>query len=356
LVAQDSTKRTTIGGYGEVHYINPSGTNTPAEVNVARFIIYLGHSFSDRITLRSELELEDTKVEGGEPGGEVALEQAYLDYRFSSAFTLRAGLLLVPVGILNELHEPPTFNGVARPLYDRVIIPTTWRDIGVGVAGVIPGAQGLSYRAYLLNGLVANSFGAETGIRGGRQEGREASFANAAVVARVEYARPGLKLGLSGYRGGSANEEAALGTGLFSAPVTIVAADARYNVGPLGFRAEAANIGVSRAGEINQAFGTDVGSRIRGWYLEGAYDVLHHLKSDTPKALAIFARYEHLDTQAAVPVGTIRVDENARRITTLGLTFKPVSEVAVKADYQLRRNRAGLGEDQVLSLGIGYQF
>jgi len=109
-------ERTTIGGYGEVHYTNPTGPNTPPVVNLARFVVYLAHSFNERLTFRSELEVEDAKVEGGQPGGEVALEQADLDYRLTEWLTLRTGLVLPPVGIINETHEPPTFNGVDRPL------------------------------------------------------------------------------------------------------------------------------------------------------------------------------------------------------------------------------------------------
>ena len=132
LSAQDEAGKLTIGGYGEVHYSNPTGPDTPGLVNVKRFVIYAGYAFNERITLHSDWELEDTKIEGGESGGEVALEQAYLDYRFSNAFTLRTGLLLPPIGIINETHEPPSFNGVERPDFDNDVIPTTWRDIGVG--------------------------------------------------------------------------------------------------------------------------------------------------------------------------------------------------------------------------------
>src|SRR3990172_7463927 len=105
-------ERTTIGGYGEVHYTNATGPGTPGQVNVRRFIVFLAHAFSERIAFRSELELEDTKIEGGEEGGEGALEQLYLDYTLSPAATIRAGLVLPPIGIINEVHEPPTFNGV----------------------------------------------------------------------------------------------------------------------------------------------------------------------------------------------------------------------------------------------------
>jgi len=121
--AQEQEEHTSIGGYGEVHYTNPTGPDSPGRVNVARFVVFLAHTFSERIAFRSELELEDTKVEGGEPGGEVALEQIYLDYTLSPAATIRAGLVLPPIGILNEVHEPPTFNGVERPAFDRTSFP-----------------------------------------------------------------------------------------------------------------------------------------------------------------------------------------------------------------------------------------
>src|SRR5574338_1179833 len=141
--AQDEEERTTIGGYGEVHYTNPTGPDTPGEVNVARFVVYLAHTFTEKLAFRSELELEDTKLGGGEEGSEVALEQLYLDYTLSPAATIRAGLVLAPIGIINETHEPPTFNGVERPTFARNVIPSTWRDICVGVVGTLPGSSGL---------------------------------------------------------------------------------------------------------------------------------------------------------------------------------------------------------------------
>jgi hypothetical protein len=167
---------TTIGGYGELHYTNSNRPGAGSVGTLKRFVLYFAHSFDDRITFRSELEVEDAKVEGGDEGGEVALEQAYLDFRLGDHATVRAGLVLVPLGIVNETHEPPTFNGVARADYHAVIIPTTWRELGVGVVGSVPGTQGLAYRVYLVNGLLADGFTAERGLRGGRQEGKEAQI------------------------------------------------------------------------------------------------------------------------------------------------------------------------------------
>jgi hypothetical protein len=349
-------ERTTIGGYGEVHYLNPTGPDTPAEVNVARFVVYLAHTFSEKIAFRSELEVEDAKVEGGDEGGEVALEQLYLDYTLSPSATIRAGLVLPPIGILNETHEPPTFNGVERPAFDHDVIPSTWRDIGVGLVGSLPGSPGLSYRVYLLNGLVANGFSAEEGIRGGRQEGKEATFANPSLTGRLEWARPGLRVGGSIWYGGTAADDPALGSGTFDNAVALVSADARYDVGAFMFRGIVANVSIADADRINTAFGGQVGSRIAGGYVEGAYNLLRTLVPASSQQLNAFIRHERFNTQAGVPDGVTRDDALARRITTVGLSYKPVYNVVFKGDYQLRRNKAGVGEDEQVSLGVGYQF
>ena len=355
LHAQDS-ESTSIGGYGEVHYTNASGPNTPGQVNVKRFVLYLAHSFSEQLAFRSELELEDTKIAGGEPGGEVALEQAYLDYQIIPAFTVRAGLVIVPIGILNEVHEPPTFNGVDRPNFDRDVIPTTWREIGLGAVGTLAGASGLSYRAYLVNGLKASGFEPVSGIRGGRQEGKEASFANPSLTGRLEWARPGLRVGGSFWYGGSANQDPALGTGTFDNAVALVSADARYDTGPFMFRGVVANISIADAQAINAAYGAQVGSRINGGYVEGAYNLLSALAPKTAQRLNAFLRYENYDTQARVPAGVLRDESLARRITTFGVSYKPVYNAVFKGDYQLQRTKSGLGEGEVVSLGVGYQF
>ena len=351
VVAQEGTKEsTTIGGYGEIHYTNPRGRNTPAEVNLRRFVVYLAHSFNDRIAFRSELEVEDAKVEGGSSGGEVALEQAFLDYRVSDALTVRTGLVLPPVGIINETHEPPSFNGVDRPAFDHDVIPTTWREIGVGVVGRLPVADGWNYRLYLVNGLKANGFTDAEGIRGGRQEGREASFANPSLTGRIEWVRPagGLRVGGSFWYGGTTGGDTLLGRGTFDAPIAVLSADARYQRGPLALRAVVATVSVSDANTINSLYGSAVGSRIAGGYLEGAYDVVSHLSA--------FVRHERYDTQADVPAGTTRDRGFARRVTTLGLTFKPTWNTAFKGDYTLLRTAAGTGEGEILRLGVGYQF
>lgn len=347
-------ERTTVGGYGEVHYTNPSGPHTPATVNVKRFVVFFGHTFSDRLAFRSELEVEDAKLEGGEPGGEVSLEQIYLDYRLGAGATLRTGLVLIPIGIVNETHEPPTFNGVERPVYHHDVLPTTWRDIGVGMVGTLGG--GFGYRAYLVNGLVGAGFSASEGIREGRQEGKNATFANPSLTGRLEYARPGLKVGAAFWYGGTSAGDTLIGRGSFSAPLGVLAADLRWNRGAVAIRAEAATISVGDAAAINARTGADVGRRITGGYLEGSANLLRAVAPASAERLNAFVRHERYNTQAAVPSGVTANPANSRRVTVAGITYVPVPEVAFKADYSWHRNRAHLDEGNVLSLGVGFWF
>lgn len=353
--AQDSSS-TTVGGYGEVHYSNSSGPGTPGSATLRRFVVYLAHAFSDRIAMRSELEVEDAKLESGSPAGEVALEQLYLDYRISSALTLRGGLVLPPVGIINEVHEPPTFNGVERPDFDHDVIPTTWREIGIGAVGAVPGMSGFTYRLYVVNGLRASGFSADEGLREGRQEGQDATFANPSVTGRLEFARPGVKLASSFWYGGSAAQDPALGDGTFDNPVSVVSADARFDHGPFTLRGVVATVHVGGAEAINAVYGKNVGSRIRGGYAEGAYNLLHLVSRRSSQRLDAFVRHERYDTHAAVPANVTRDASLARRFTTFGVAYRPIYNIALKADYQLRRTRANLSPDEVLRLGIGYQF
>jgi hypothetical protein len=353
--AAQPEERTSIGGYGEVHYSNATGPDTPGAINLSRFVLFVGHNFSDRLAFRSEVEIEDARIENGGAAGEVAVEQAYVDYQLTPALALRTGLLLAPVGIVNETHEPPTFNGVERPDYSHDVIPTTWRELGLGVAGTF-GQSGLGYRLYLLNGLRASGFSADEGIREGRQEGQDATFANPSFTGRLEYGRPGLKLGTSFWYGGTAEQNPAVGTGTFDAPLFLVAADARYDIGAFQFRGEFANIHIGDADRIGAAYTTTVASRITGGYLEGAVDLLRFVVPASTQRLNAFVRHERYDTQADVPTGVTADPANARRFTTFGLTYKPLWNVAFKGDYQLRRNAAGTGEGEVLRFGVGYQF
>ena len=346
---------TTIGGYGELHY-NYNTETKDARVNLSRFVLFAGHSFSEKIEFKSELEVENAKVAGGESGGEVALEQAYLDFKFSDMTTFRAGLFIPAIGIINETHEPPTFNGVERPYLETKLIPATWREIGIGVLGKIPAVDGLSYKAFLVNGLDAKGFGGDEGIREGRFEGRNANANSLALTGKLEYVNMGLKVGAALYYGGSSAGDTALAKGPFGTPVSLIALDAQYSIDNLSFRAVGATIHIPDAGAINTIDSSDIGKTLMGGYVEVAYNLMPHLCPDATSQLSPFIRYESFDLHSSVEAPLIRNDQYNQQYLIFGLTYKPLYNVVAKIDYTLERNKAQVGETNLFNLGIGYSF
>jgi hypothetical protein len=187
----------SIGGYGEFLYNNFAGSrqdDAPSgltdQIDALRAIIYVGYKFSDKVLFNSEVEFEHGSTEDG---GAVSVEFAYLDYRIKPTFGIRGGLLLAPMGLINEIHEPPTFLGALRPETEQVVVPSTWSEVGLGVFGETPA---LSYRAYLMSGFDATGFEAEEGLREGRQGGAEAAAQIFGGVGRlVDTGGPGFLLG-----------------------------------------------------------------------------------------------------------------------------------------------------------------
>ena len=187
-----------ISGYMDFHLNRPQDQD--AILDMHRFVLLVNHSFSDRIRFVGELEVEHAFVEGLEESGELEVEQAYLDFKVNRAFNVRAGILLAPVGIINERHEPPSYYGVERPFVDTFIIPTTWFDGGAGVHGTF--GAGWRYEAYLMAPLDATAITAEEGLAETSQKGFLSNVRDIAQTARLEYgALPGLTLGTSFWRG-----------------------------------------------------------------------------------------------------------------------------------------------------------
>ncbi len=351
-------KGVSIGGYGEATAEFIENQNNIADL--LRAIIYVGYKYNDRIVFNSEIEFEHGLTSANADGreGVVEIEFANLNFLIKDYFNLRAGLNLVPVGIINEVHEPTTFFGVLRPDVDRFIIPTTWRDLGVGVFGqIIPG---LNYRAYVLNGLDSRGFTASQGIRGGRQSGNRARINDVAFATRAEYnGIPGLVLGGSFYIGNSGQNESVDGEKI-GGLVQIYEADAQFQWRGLEARGVFAWIDISDAGLINQNNGftgnQSVGSELYGFYLEAGYNVLSlvdlgpYLEYFSP-----FVRYEKYNTQYKVPSGFSSDPANDRQLVTFGFSYKPIPQIVIKADYQWRDNEADTADNQ-FNLGIGYVF
>jgi hypothetical protein len=355
-------KGVSIGGYGEILYQNFSGTlqdGTPSNltptIDVARAVLYFGYKFDAHFVFNSEIEYEHA-VTASDKGGETEVEFAYLDWLSGNrAFNARTGLMLIPVGIINQLHEPPTFLGARRPDVETVILPSTWREIGFGGWG---DAGPLSYRLYLVNGLNSAGYAAD-GLREGSQEGSNALARSFALTGRLDYTGiPGVLVGASFFTGNAGQGQVTPSGDGFAARTTFVDLhlDAKWR--GASFRALWAQSTVGDAAAINQAnhLGGDesVGTRQTGWYVEAGFDVLSLLPRSR-MAFTPFARYEAWDTQADVPDGYSRNPENDVTQWTAGVVFKPIPQVVVKIDGQWRRNAAKTGVNQ-FNAALGYEF
>jgi hypothetical protein len=354
-------KGVSIGGYGEFLYQSFGGSRQDGEpsglrnqADLVRAVLYFGYKFDDRWVLNTELEVEHA-VTASDKGGEVEVEFAYLDYLFSRPARARAGLVLIPMGLVNELHEPPTFLGALRPEVEQRLIPTTWRELGAGLYG---DAGRFSYRLYAVNGLNSEGYSAE-GIREGSQEGSEAAAENWAVTGRLDWTPiSGALLGASFFSGDSAQGRSTPAGRSFAGRTTLFDVHADWKWRGVWLRGLYVRTTVGDAAAINEANGfkeeESVGSRQWGWYLQGGFDVLS-LRSGSRASLTPFVRYERYETQAEVPAGYSRNPENDVKVLTIGAVLKPIEPIAIKIDWQQRKNAARTGVNQ-WNVGLGYLF
>jgi len=345
--------RTALSGYMDFHFNNPEFSD--AQLDFHRFVLLVTHSFSERIRFVGELELEHAVVEGLEEKGELELEQAYVDFLLSRSFNVRAGLMLMPIGIINERHEPPVYYGVERPFNDTVIIPTTWFEAGAGVHGEL--GRGWRYRAFIVAPLDAAEFSAEEGLREGRQKGSEANVGRPAVTGRVEYvAVRGLTLGTSGWSGRSGFQFRPV----FDVPVSLAEIDGRYSRRRLELRGQFSQVWIDNAGQLNEALALRVGVNpniarvLRGFYGEAGYRAISNAAFGDVGA---FVRYENFDTQFRMPTGYVGLPQFDRDAWVVGATYWPDPDVAVKFDYSLVRSRSSVVQaPDSFNVGLGWWF
>jgi DtxR family transcriptional regulator, Mn-dependent transcriptional regulator len=345
--------RTNLSGYMDFHFNKPEFQD--GQLDFHRFVLLVTHTFSPRIRFVGELELEHAFVEGLEEAGELELEQAYVDFLLDRSFNVRAGMMLMPIGIINERHEPPVFYGVERPFIDTVIVPTTWFDVGAGVHGEI--GRGWRYRGFVSAPLNAAEFNAEDGVREGRQKGSESNVGRPAVSARLEYVGyRGLTLGASGWSGRSGFEFRPR----FDVPVSLVEADARYARRGLELRGQFAQIWIDNADLLNQALTLRVGvnpnvaRELRGFSLEGSHRFLSRPRFGEVGA---FVRYEDFDTQYRMPAGYVPLLEFDRHAWVVGANYWPDPDIAVKVDYSMVGNRSSvIAAPNSFNVGLGWWF
>lgn len=356
---------TTIGGYGEITYNGYLKDSSRNQADLKRLVLFVGHKFSDKLSFTSEIEVEHAVASSGDEG-EVAIEQAYLDYSFSPAANLKAGLFLMPFGFLNRNHEPPVFYGVDRNEVETRIIPSTWREGGVGLYGSTP--FGLSYDVGVTTGFdVAKFDDPGAPLAGSHQELQLAKASSLSFYGSLEYQGiPGLLLGGAVFTGNATHNNADFKAdnslpdfaGVTSR-VTLWDVHGRWQ--HRGFDLQAlyarGTIGRSAAlGTVVENYNTTTGadlpvapSAFYGWYVQGAYSI----PLGSVATLDPFVRYEKFDTQARLPLGLTSDPVNRDRVFTGGFSFHPLREVVVKIDYQkFFENEA----NDRINLGLGYMF
>lgn len=320
--------KTSIGGYGELHYNNLNGEGGASdlqEIDFHRFVLFFGHEFSNDIRFFSELELEHS-IAGEGKAGEIELEQAYIEFDLSQTMKAKGGLFLVPVGIINETHEPTVFYGTERNPVEKNIIPATWWEAGAALNGEV--ATGLSYDVAFTSGL---DLSVNNKIRDGRTKVAKAPANSPMITGRLKYTgKPGLELAttvatISDYTQGQGTKNAA----------TMIEAHAVYNTGAFGLRALYASWDVK-----GKASGYD---KQTGWYIEPSYKI-------TPK-VGLFARYNKYDNQA----GSAGPGDSEKQQTDIGLNYWPHENVVFKVDYQTQAN-ADKKDQNGINIGMGYQF
>src|SRR3990172_6549466 len=359
-------KGLSVGGYGEVVYNNYQHPSKKDFADAYRFILYGGYKFNDWIIMNTELEFEHAGIgNSGSREPEVYAEFSYLDFLLNSGFNVRTGLILMPIGLVNEYHEPTVYHGVLRPDVELNIIPSTWRDIGVMAYGRM---GGLKYDVALVNGLRTNSFTKSTWIRSGRQQGAKVNADVFGTVARINY-EPLTNLLIGGaYYSGTADQ----GKGGDEDKSTDQEGDvnlweihAQYQLKGLHLRGLFASGSLDGNSALESAPPGSVGKKVEGWYLETAYNVMPHIRPASDMSLTPFVRYESYDTHKEVFTGS-RDTTLDRIVTTAGLGFKPHPNVVIKADYQWRDTESdlpegrgtGLDENKIdqINLGVGFIF
>lgn len=356
----------SIAGYGELVYENIARTRDDGstatsldKVDFLRNVMYVGYRFNDLVVFNSEVEFEHASTG---KGGEVSVELATIDLLLSPRLNVRAGMLLAPVGIINEKHEPPTFFGTLRPNVERIIIPSTWRMNGAGIYG--EAIEGLHYRAYVVEGLTMSKFSASDGVRGGRQSGASAVAEDLGFTGRLEYTDFSWgTVGASFFTGNSGqSEKDSLGS-VINARTTVFSVHGDLTWKGLEVRGLFGQTSVDEANRVSgylrwkarSSTAPIIGSVMVGWYLSVGYDIMPHLVPGSTQSVSPFTLYESINTHASVPSGQIASAANNRSTLVYGVTWKPHPNVAFKADVRDNRNGAGTGTNQ-WNLAVTYLY
>ncbi|MEC8995566.1 MAG: porin [Pseudomonadota bacterium] len=355
--------RTSIGAYGEILYNDQTSSASTKELDVQRFVIFLNHEFNESLRFTSELEIEHSFInDDARSPGAIELEQAFLEWDFASDHSVLAGMHLVPIGILNETHEPNTFYGVERNRIESRIIPTTYRVNGIKFAGQL--GRGFSYDLGIHEGLFFESGdGGELAIRDSRQSGARAEMDALGYTGRLRYTgMPGLEVGITlHYQSDMTQDGSARGNigrdgvfDIFGNAVDgldglLTEAHIAYQSGPWGLRALWAEWDIDRSIELvanndlsNNGLGRD---RQYGFYIEPSYRF--------SSRFGAFVRHERTNEWAGSNFGS--ASDTATSRVLAGFNWWLTDNAVVKIDYQFEDDDKDRDLDG-FNLGIGWQF
>ena len=351
----------SIGGYGEIVYTNQASededgnvTNREPEAEALRNIIYVGYKFNDKWLVNIELEMEHVN--------EIYTEFMYVDYLASDALSYRFGLSLVPMGLINELHEPIYFNSVKRPEIETYLIPSTWREIGVGAFGALGPEGKFTYKAFLYNGPDADDIAANTskGIRSGRKKGGSdnsndnQNASTYAAVLRGDYnfdASTSVGGSLFTGQGSSLNST----NNYIDMDLNIIELHAQYKKRGFGVRFLYTQVDFANASEWNEIAQAShlVPEQMGGYYLEFEYD----LEASKGTVYTPFVRFENYDLNKVVDEDTFGEKNKSldRSNFVLGVAYKPLDRMVFKADYAYKSNGDESGVNE-FNLGMGFVY
>lgn len=375
LNAGISKSKTVLSGYGSAFYQRDFNLKQ-STATLERAVLFVGHQFNPKISVFTELEIENAKIEGGEPGGEIALEQAFLKFNLNPKQYLIAGLIIPRIGLLNENHLPVNFNGVERPMVEQWIIPATWRELGVGFYGSANRLP-INYSVALITGLNSENFEHGTGIREGRSEGRNSTANNLAVTASLQYMVNNFKFQVSGYMGGTVGlseasaDSLGLNSGAFGTPLYLGEANMQYANKGFSAKVLGAYIAYPDADKVNTAYANNLATGMYGAYAEIGFDLLYSRQKKAQ--LITFARAELLDLNSSIPEAPKGIYDGTLKQSHIiaGFSYLPIPNVVIKADVRLLHTGPQNPDlvinpapnalpyqqsNQFFNLGIGYSF
>ena len=333
--------KTTLGGYGELHY-DMEANDGNGNLDFHRFILFVKHVFNDKWSMMSEIEIEHNMVYSSGDGGYLAMEQAYLNY-WGGNWGFKGGVLLVPAGITNEYHEPPTFMSVERPEYNKYIIPTTWFDNGFAFYGKV---GSLDWNFTMVGDMLGNKISAEKGLRSARLKGVSTTTTDWLKTIQLSWSgMDGLELG-----GSMTMHDAPVWAEILDDDGDFAGYDYSDQVSTVGFNLMEVNATYSKNkmytrfeyGQVDYSGDMDITSS--GYYLDFGYNIADMVGSDDSD-LYVWLR------NSAYNVADMGDDTE---ISLLGVTFKPRNNVSVK--FEAGSKTVGDTDSDIMRMGLGYMF